>query len=214
MRPPRPCYKDEVYGRWTVLEDSIPMNSKHMALCKCICGTVRVVLAISLLGGKSVSCGCYQKEKASTLAENTSLVHGCSRAGKRTRAYYVWKGMKTRCFNSKSDRYPAYGGRGITVCPDWKDSFANFLADMGEPPKGKSLDRVDNNGDYSKENCRWATLKEQQNNRRSNRLIEFEGETLNMSQWAEKVGISVGALHRRLKLGWTTQKALTQELRK
>jgi len=120
-----------------------------------------------------------------------------------TSEYTSWQGMKNRCFNPNYHRYSDWGGRGITVCDRWLN-FENFLADMGTKPSPKhSLDRIDNNADYSPENCRWATKAEQDNNRRSNRLITIACVTLTIAQWAKKTGFNANVIHDRLKDGWS-----------
>jgi hypothetical protein len=116
--------------------------------------------------------------------------------------------MRVRCSNPNVPNYAYYGGRGIKVCRRW-DKFENFLADMGERPAGTSLDRIDNNGNYTPKNCRWATLIEQARNKRNNRLITFGEETLPLAAWAERIGISKQLLRQRLKYGWPTSKVLS-----
>lgn len=113
--------------------------------------------------------------------------------------YQCWLDMKARCFNEKAQRYYTHGARGITVCENWKYSFDNFLKDMGEKPDGYSLERVDNNGDYTPDNCKWATPREQALNRRTNVLIEYGGETHPVSVWAARLGLSFSALMKRLQ---------------
>lgn len=119
--------------------------------------------------------------------------------------------MKARCSNSSNAAYPLYGGRGITVCDRWKDSFQNFLDDMGERPEGMSIDRIDNNGNYCPENCRWATGKQQCNNLRKNVWLVFEGQRHTISQWSEKIGLTRDTIIRRLQRGWTVRKTLTKQ---
>jgi len=137
------------------------------------------------------------------------LSHGQSKRTrqKATAVYLCWASMKSRCLSPKDQRYPRYGGRGISVCDRWLE-FENFLTDMGERPRGRSLDRIDNDGNYEPGNCRWATQLEQQSNRRSNRLLTFRGETLCMTEWARRIGISAQALFTRLKRGWPVDVAL------
>ena len=125
----------------------------------------------------------------------------------------IWRDMLRRCEDKRNQAYYRYHGRGIKVCARWH-KFENFLEDMGKRPKGMTLDRIDNNGNYCKENCRWATYKEQANNARSNRILEFNGEKMNLSQWAEKIGIQSGTIHARLKVGWSVERALTEKLYK
>jgi hypothetical protein len=115
--------------------------------------------------------------------------------------------MHQRCENPNNEAYEHYGGRGIRVCARWS-SFENFLADMGERPRGMTLDRKKNHLGYSKSNCRWATHLEQQSNRRDNRWIEFNGRTQTLSQWARELGLPTGTLHKRIK-NWPLEKALT-----
>jgi hypothetical protein len=103
----------------------------------------------------------------------------------RTPEYHAWQQMKDRCFNSNNSKYPDYGGRGIVVCDRWRTSFDNFLEDMGERPKDRSIDRIDNNGPYDKLNCRWATKKEQARNKRTTRFIQYMGEVRPLAEWSE-----------------------------
>lgn len=128
--------------------------------------------------------------------------------------YRSWLGMRQRCFQPNNPAYPGYGGRGITVCPEWSD-FAAFYRDMGpRPSPTHSLDRIDNDGPYSRENCRWATKSEQARNRRSNRLLTLNGETMLQSDWAKRLGVEDRRLEHRLSLGWTVERVLTQPFRK
>lgn len=130
---------------------------------------------------------------------------------KATRAYACWLNLKNRCLNKSYSRYAEWGGRGINVCPRWIDSFESFLADMGEPPPGTSIDRIDNDGDYCKENCQWATRKQQSNNRRHCVMLTFNGRTMNATQWGEELGLDSETIISRLKKGWTHEAALTKK---
>lgn len=138
----------------------------------------------------------------------TRLTHGKSYHP----IYNVWGGMIARCHNPRYHAYPRYGARGIAVCDRWR-TFENFYADMGDAPAGFTLDRIDNDKGYSPENCRWADRKTQSNNRGNNVRIEFNGESLTMSQWAERIGITRSNLRIRIKrLQWPIERALTERL--
>ncbi len=140
--------------------------------------------------------------------------HGFTTEEKAIPIYSAWKRIKASCGNPNSPDYHRYGGRGISVCQRWLDSFENFLADMGPKPSPKhSIDRWPNkNGNYEPSNCRWATAKEQANNTRANVIIEFNGKQQTMAQWAEEIGIRLGTLHFRIKAGWTIRDALSAPL--
>jgi hypothetical protein len=139
-----------------------------------------------------------------------ALKHGFTANGKRHKLYGVWVTMRNRCSNPKNPAYSRYGGRGIKVCERWEHSFENFFADMGPCPPGMTLDRKDNNGDYSPENCKWATRKEQANNRRDNRLLTFNGKTQSLAKWSDEIGLSQHAIWGRLKCGGSVAHALTK----
>jgi hypothetical protein len=152
--------------------------------------------------GNTRSCGCLYVEQARTM----NLIHGRSHT---PGVYSCWSNMMKRC-RGVSDPY--YGGRGIKVCDRWH-SFENFLADMGERPVGQTIERIDNDGDYEPSNCRWATRKEQSRNQRKNILVTLNGETLCLSEWAERLNINVGTVRSRIKrYGWSSAKALTVPL--
>lgn len=142
--------------------------------------------------------------------------HGCSRRGRQTKAWFAWRSMRTRCRDPKCKAYHLYGGRGITVCDRWvgESGFANFLTDMGEPPsKLHSIDRFpDKNGNYEPGNCRWATRTEQGNNTRRNIMMTFQGRTQTMTQWANEIGVKPNTLLKRLRSGWSHEKALSKGL--
>jgi hypothetical protein len=127
---------------------------------------------------------------------------------KGTPTYAVWRGLRQRCQNPYHKQFAAYGGRGIKVCERWS-SFVNFLADMGTKPPGMSLDRIDNDKGYSKDNCRWATSKEQNNNRRDNRHVTVGGETRTIAEWADVRKMPSYLIYQRLRRGWTAERAVT-----
>lgn len=149
-------------------------------LCRCACGKEKTCNKYSLLGGGSKSCGCLRRENTAML----KLSHGL--AG--TPTYASWCSMKSRCLNPNYPKFKDYGARGIKIYDRW-EKFENFLADMGERPKGKTLDRIENDGDYEPANCRWATPRQQGNNQRTNHLINFGGQTKSIAQWCRHYGI-------------------------
>ncbi len=153
---------------------------------QCDCGTVKLIAKSSILRGLTQSCGCLHAEQQRVLKRT----HGQS----ATKLYNVWNGMRQRCDNPKDSRYADYGGRGIRVCARWR-KFENFLADMGPRPPGTTLDRENNNGNYTPRNCKWADRKTQNRNTRQVVLIKFNGLALPKGAWAERLGTSKFAVH-------------------
>lgn len=147
---------------------------------------------------------------------NPQYRHGGAARGDRQPEYRVRETMMQRCLNPNNEKYPLYGGRGVTVCQRWLDSYENFLADMGRRPSpDHSLDRYPNkDGNYEPDNCRWATEVEQQNNRRDNRLIESDGRTQTIAQWAREFKINYGTLHERLESGMSLEDAVAKSTRR
>ncbi len=137
--------------------------------------------------------------------------HGMRPKGPKSRTYNIWQSMRRRCYDQGREDYHHYGGRGITACQRWlgRDGFPNFVADMGEAPDGMTLDRKRNSEGYSPENCRWATQKEQQRNRRSNHLIEFRGKTLTIAGWCDELGMKKWTIVNRLRYGWSIERIFT-----
>jgi len=188
------------YGRLLVVKLTEETKyGKRLWECACDCGKTSRLLKRALQSGNTRSCGC--------LIGDTARTHGQS----RTALYRIWSGMHTRCFNPAVPQYKNYGGRGITVDTRWRgeDGFLNFVSDMGaRPGPGYSVDRKDNDGPYSPENCRWATQVEQSNNQRSNIRITLGGETKTLMQWSQTLGVPYDRVWYRLKAGQTPAKAL------
>lgn len=181
---------------------SFSHNSKGQYYFKCVCdcGVQKIIRGVDIMNNLTKSCGCLNKEQIKL----NSRTHGME----GTKTYWTWQRMKGRCLRKYSIGYHNYGGRGIKVCDRWLNSFENFYADMGLKPEGKSIDRIDNNGNYTPENCRWATQKEQANNTRSNVRITLNGKTRTISQWLDRTNQTKSLFHRRRKLGWSIRKAL------
>lgn len=208
--PKHPLFKDLTgrrFGRLIVLAYAGKRGaSRHFWLCRCDCGKERVVRGSHMIQGRTGSCGCLSRE----LSIARSTKHSMSYSAE----WGIWSGMKKRCYNESDQAYPNYGGRGIRVYDRWLESFENFLADMGtRPSKRHSLERRNNNGNYEPSNVYWATRRQQNRNKRNNRLITHNGLTLTLSEWAEQIGISPGTLKMRLRMGWSIERALTQPCR-
>ncbi len=155
------------FGRWLVLRFIDRANRATRWLCRCNCGTERVVSGDSLRRGRSTNCGCARAETAANTARSRFTKHGNTANEITSTEYHSWAGMIARCTNPKHASFHNYGGRGIKVCGRWRSSFAAFLADMGQKPsRAYSIDRINNDGNYTPRNCRWATRKEQSDNSR------------------------------------------------
>jgi hypothetical protein len=194
------------FGRLVALRESLPRQRQRAWICQCDCGAIRICLQSNLRKpGHTQSCGCLQREQIGA----RSRVHGHKPTRGPTKEYARWLAMCRRCNNPKHAQYEGYGGRGITVCPRWR-FFATFLADMGPAPTPQhSLDRIDNDGPYSPENCRWATSREQCNNRSTNHRIEMDGQVKTLSEWAALLDTTSARLCQRIECGWTEEMAVT-----
>lgn len=188
----------ERFGRLTVItfnriQDKLG-NLRIYWVCECDCGNQLNTLAQPLLTNKTKSCGCLNRERIT--------IHGQTINGNVSKAWQSWRTAKSRCYRIKDNSYKNYGGRGITMCDRWKNSFENFFSDMGSCPEGCSLDRINVNGNYELQNCKWATGIEQANNKRNNHLItNSKGETKTATQWAREFNISFPTVIRKEKLG-------------
>lgn len=194
----------DVFGNFTVLQErSIQRGSgvkrfERQLLCRCVCGSEKWYRLSRIVTGETKSCGCM-----------TNVKHG----GRSTRLYNTWGHMRARCYNPHDKRYASYGGRGIIVCDAWKNSFEAFR-DWALSTGYKdtlTIDRIDVNGNYCPENCRWVDVLTQNNNKRSNRMIEYKGKSYTAAELARTVGISYMVLMTRLKKGWGLEKALSLE---
>lgn len=197
------------YGRLTVLDEAERSQSGNIRwLCQCECGKTAIVHGSSLRSGRTKSCGCYQREQTG----NATRIHGET----RSRLHIEWSSMRSRCNNQKNKRYDRYGGRGITVCPEWDHSYVAFRdwAIANGYRDNLTIDRIDNDGNYEPQNCRWTTQKEQQNNKSTTVKIEYHGETLSIKGLAEKYDIDYHCLYARLQRGWSIEQALTKPSRK
>ena len=214
MVPRREEIEGQRFGNWLVLtfEGMTPgRNARY--LCRCVCGVEKVVLRMSLVNGDSTSCGCHGKELRRTVATKHQ---GCVN-GLKSPEYQAWQDMLARCERPNHPKFRIYGERGIRVCKRWRESFADFLSDVGKRPSpNHSLDRYpDNDGNYEPGNCRWAIPKEQARNRRTTKLLTLQGETLPLATWAERLGMSRITLQQRVYiLGWSDEKALTTPVKK
>ena len=200
-----------VNGRLKQIGKSFRSNkeARWSAVFQCDCGERVIIYTCRVRSGHSRSCGCLRTDSS-----GGPVKHGQSprvSTNKRaTKEYRAWNSMHKRCTNNDQDPvFEYYTGRGIKVCDRWW-SFENFFEDMGISAEGTSLDRIDNNGDYEKANCRWADSQTQMRNTRANVYLTFNGETCIVLDWAKRIGISVNTLRCRLKMGWSTERALTE----
>lgn len=196
-------------GRLTIV--SLPPHqpySPQLAVCECECGGSTTAPLAAIRFGNTSSCGCLRKEAAAA----RQLKHGDAANGVKTSEYDIWKTMKQRCGNPKCKAYKNYGGRGITVCSRWINSFENFLNDMGRKPTPKhTIERKDNNKGYSPDNCKWATRTENCNNKRNCRIVTFKGRSMTITQWAKKLGVNSETFRDRFSYGWPIEKIFSSK---
>lgn len=196
------------YGRLTVIGEAPYVTlgngvSYPAWICKCDCGNVTTVLSMALGSGNVRSCGCLRNKNGTK--------HGMS----NSRLYRIWNDVVRRCTKENRPRYKDYGGRGIIVCDEWKNSFNTFMkwAYANGYDDTLTIERIDNDGNYCPENCRWIPPNEQAKNRRSSRFITYNGETHCASEWADIIGIDYRTLYVRLRSGWDIEKAFTEPIR-
>lgn len=195
-----------VFTKLTVVEVITATRMK----CRCECGAEVVVAMWQLRSGNNKSCGCMMRRTRETIGA-LNKTHGMSNgrvAGYKSRAYGIWQAMKDRCTNKNREDFHGYGGRGISVCPTWAASFEQFLADMGEPPEGLTLERKNTDGNYELGNCEWATRLTQGRNNKNVKYVTLRGETKPLWKWIEESGSDRGRYYNRLKAGWTQEEAL------
>lgn len=215
-----PKFKDlfgQRFGRLFIDDHSVKVNGVTMWPCICDCGNRKLVSTKNLCRkiNATRSCGCIAKQMASSMRgeKSPTYKHGNAVNGKRTRLNAIYSGMMQRCYNKKNKSFKHYGGRGIKVCERWKRSFVLFALDMGNPPKGMSLDRIENDKDYCPENCKWSTQKEQTRNTRANVMVKWHGKEMCLSELAEFLGINYFSLHSRYcRQGMTLKESVKRGL--
>lgn len=197
-----------MFGCYVVVGPDEDRKGRRYWLCKCSCGNVKSVREDHVLDGKVISCGCHKDKNTA----DRMRIHGKS----QTPIYRIYKHIYGRCYCKTDKRYKDYGGRGITVCEEWKNDFLSFYewAIKNGYEKHLTIDRIDNDGNYSPDNCRWVSLYVQANNKRNNHFIEYAGIRLTVSQWAHRVGMNPKILDNRLRRGWSEERSITQPLRK
>jgi hypothetical protein len=203
-----PIYQGQKFGYLTTIE-----RSGRKWLCECICGNRKFIASANLAYGEkpTKSCGCMHIE----LIRKARTIHGMSIKSDTDeyRTFVAWQAMIWRCTNKNRKDYQRYGGRGIRVCDRWSE-FSNFISDMGLKKNGTSLGRIDNDGNYCPENCKWESPTQQARNKVTSHNITFQGKTQTIIAWAEELGISKSALWHRIAKGWSPERALTQRPRK
>ena len=196
------------FGRLVTQEKQYRMSGAQKVAvwaCLCDCGKQTIVRAANLTNDHTKSCGCLHSESSADLLRTHGYVG--------TLTYKRWRAMISRCQYRNDSAYPHYGAKGVTVCDEWQ-TYEGFLADMGECPDGMTLDRIDNSKGYSKENCRWASMKQQENNRTNNRILNAFGMAMTLAEWAEKMQINRGTLLSRIdRNNWPIEKALTEPVK-
>lgn len=197
------------FGRLTVEKYAFTKNNVAYWQCICECGNKKIIRANDLKSGRVKSCGCLLKEMRTK--------HG----GTDSRLYRVWRSIKSRCYYPNHNNYRLYGARGIVMCEEWKEnflSFQNWALENGYDEKAKkwecTIDRIDYNGIYEPNNCRWVTIKEQQNNKRNNVYIDYKHERHSLAEWCRILKLSESAVRNRLNRNWSVERAFTEEIHK
>ena len=196
------------YGLLTVLDYKETRNGHTYWKCRCDCGKIHIAESYNLRSGHTQSCGC----RVATIVSETQTRHG----GRFTRLYRIWRNMRYRCNNPRTTNFERYGGRGISVCKEWdntEDGFENFRdwALSHGYAENLTIDRINNDGNYEPENCKWSTELEQGGNKRNNINISLNGETHNAAEWSRRTGISAKCIRKRYKKGMNAEKILNIE---
>ncbi len=189
------------FARLLVLSSGSVQNGKTTSVCLCDCGNTSTIVNSDLRSGHTKSCGCFQQE--TRLA--TNITHGQSRIGSRT--YDAWLNMKRRCLDPSNKYFANYGGRGITVCQQWQDSFEKFFTDMGECPPNLTIERLNNAKGYEPGNCEWITRKAQNRNKRNNHVLTVRGVTGCLKELSERFSVSNKLVSGRLRRGYSAEDA-------
>jgi len=196
------------FGRLTVIaEESLRKKIGYKKwICKCDCGKYITTQTRYLTSGDTKSCGCLLSDTSKKYYSQLNKTHGMS----HSKLHVKWQGMRDRCYRENTNGYENYGGRGIKVCDEWKKDFNNFYKWAIETgyKEGMTIDRIDVNGNYEPSNCRWATHKEQSNNKRNSHFIEYKGERHTLKQWSEKLGVSYSTIKCRSLKGWSNEEIL------
>ena len=190
------------FGRLTVIcRVSNTPDGRAKWKCVCDCGAEHIVIGSLLKSGQIQSCGCLSRDR-----------HYATHRMSYTRLYRIWCGMKDRCIRPNHKSFKDYGGRGITVCSEWRDDFSTFATWAIEHgyQNDLSIDRIDNDGPYSPNNCRWVNMKEQCKNQRNTRLLEYQGQIKTLGEWAEQTGIPIKLISSRFARGWTAERIFAE----
>ena len=194
---------NQKFNRLTVLELSDKRGKKVMWKCRCDCGNITFVETCNLRGNRTKSCGCYKMDGLLSRSTKHNQRH--------TKLYEVWKGIKQRCLNSNHKAFKNYGGRGISICDEWKDNFSSFYnwAMQNGYSDELSIDRINNDGNYEPNNCRWVDRKTQANNTRTNHFITYNNETHTIAEWSRILNIKYSVILYRLHHNWSIEKTFT-----
>lgn len=197
------------FGKLTVIKLSRRTPKKYYVWCRCECGNEKEIATSDLISGRTKSCGCYAREILQKRTKNKRIV----------KLYYIWSSMKKRCFDTENKSYKNYGGRGISICDEWiikKLGYKNFerWALNNGYKEGLSIERIDNDGNYCPENCKWIKISEQANNKRNNIFVYIKDKRFSLKQASNIYNINYDCVRRRLGLGWNIIKALTIPSRK